>query len=344
MRLLICTQGVDKDDPALGFFHEWIVELSKHFTSIEVVCLSQGRHSLPESVRVYSLGKESGRKSRLYYAVRFISLIVKLRSKYDVVFVHQNQEYVLLAGWLWRGLGKKVFMWRNHYAGSYVTDIAASLCDTVFCTSKHSYTMRYAKTVRMPIGVDTDIFVPDALPHAERSILFLGRIAPSKRPDILVEALGLLKERSIASTAVLCGPTLRTDEDYKSSLIRRIQELHLTGRVSIRDGVPHTATPTLYATHEVFVNLSGSGMYDKTLFEAAASGCIVVALSRDFEESIGRQFIPKDESAHAVADTLQYALTMSLEEKTKAVYSFRALAEANSLTVLGSRLAKEMNI
>ena len=328
-----------------------------------MICLQEGTHALPQNVRVHSLGKSAqgpspklislGLRStsgwgrlglRLRYSARFLRLVIGLRREYDAVFVHQNQEYVLLAGIFWRILGKRVFMWRNHYAGSFLTGIAAFFCDKLFCTSAHSYTARYKKTVRMPIGVDTDLFVPGALPHPPHSILFIGRMASSKRPDVLVEALGLLAARGIAFNAQLVGPTLPKDRTFLTALKRRIAELHLVDRVMLREGVPHAATPALYATNELFVNLSGSGMYDKTLFEAAASGCLVVALSRDFAQEVSPEFVPADESAHAVADALQHALTMPAEEKESIARTLRAFAEANSLAVLASRLAQEMKV
>ena len=78
-----------------------------------------------------------------------------------------NQEYVLIAGWLWKLLGKRTYLWRNHYAGSWLTDVAAVFCTKVFCTSKHSYTVKYKKTVLMPVGVDTERFTPGARHRAQ---------------------------------------------------------------------------------------------------------------------------------------------------------------------------------
>ena len=107
MKLLITTQAVDLDDPVLGFFHRWIEELSKRFDTISVICLKEGRHSLPANVSVYSLGKEGG-VSRIAYVLNFYRYIWKLRNDYDAVFVHMNQEYVLLGWKFWWLLGKRV--------------------------------------------------------------------------------------------------------------------------------------------------------------------------------------------------------------------------------------------
>ncbi len=123
MKLLICTQAVDLDDPVLGFFHRWIAEFSKRCESVHVICLKSGRFSLPSNVYVHSLGKESGR-SRVKYVFNFYRHIFALRGTYDSVFVHMNSEYVVLGGLLWRGGRKRIVLWRNHKMPGLTTRIA----------------------------------------------------------------------------------------------------------------------------------------------------------------------------------------------------------------------------
>ena len=100
MSLLILTQKVDSSDPLLGFFHRWIEEFARYQDSITVICLEEGHHKLPANVRIFSLGKEKHR-SRSAYVLMFYKHIWRERKKYDSVFVHMNQEYILATGWLW---------------------------------------------------------------------------------------------------------------------------------------------------------------------------------------------------------------------------------------------------
>ena len=326
MKLLIITQAVDTEDPVLGFFVRWIDELSKHTESIEVICLKLGKSDLPKNVGISSLGKEKG-ASRVKYVLNFYKYIWQLRGEYDAVFVHMNQEYVLLGGWLWKLLGKRVYMWRNHYAGSLLTDIAAAFCTKIFCTSKHSYTAKYTKTVLMPVGVDTERFFPDErvarIPH---SILFLARIAPSKRPEILIDALALLARDGGEFSASIVGSPLQKDEAYYESLKEKVRTLGLAQLISFHPGVPNNQTPALYRAHEIFVNTSPSGMLDKTIFEAAASGCTVFAASKDFADHAGSEF--HSDSAEELAQRL-----VSAPARAPA-----ALVEEHSLSALAEKL------
>ncbi|NLE07312.1 MAG: glycosyltransferase family 4 protein, partial [Parcubacteria group bacterium] len=105
MRLLVVTQKIDQNDPILGFFHNWVLKLSEKFEKISVICLEKGKYDLPSNVKVYSLGKESGR-SKIKYVKNFLNFILGLHKDYDAVFVHMNQEYVLIGGFFWKLMRK----------------------------------------------------------------------------------------------------------------------------------------------------------------------------------------------------------------------------------------------
>ncbi len=339
MKLLVVTQTVDSSDPVLGFFHTWILELAKKFESIEVICLKEGKHQLPPNVRVHSLGKEHGRAGRFAYVVRFKRLAWKLRHNYDAVFVHMNQEYILIAGPMWRILGKRIYLWRNHYAGSFLTSFAVAFCKNVFCTSTHSYTAKYDRNIIMPVGVDTARFSSSVVGERKpRSILFFSRIAPSKRPDMFIEALGVLKEKGIEFTASIVGSPLSEDEIFYRKLKERISELELDAAVTFRAGVPNTEAPAIFAAHDIFVNTSPSGMLDKTIFEAAASNCLVLASSKDFEMYTNDSVYFTN--VRELTEKLETLLSLSDSARNSYREKLHALAEHNSLSRLVGKLTE----
>ena len=342
MRLLVVTQAFDLDDPLLGAYHGWVEALAREAESVEAVCLKEGRHALPGNVRVHSLGKERGGRSRLAYAISFLLLCWRLRGRYDAAFVHMNQEYLLVAGPLWKLLGKPAYLWRNHYAGSPLTGLAALWCRAVFCTSRASYTARYRKTEIMPVGVNLDRFGPTDAVHEPRSVLFLSRLTPSKRPELLLDALGLLAGRSVPFSALLCGSPNEGDEAYAESVRARAEALGLGGSVAFRPGIPNEEAPRLYASHELFVNCSPSGMLDKTVFEAAASGCLVLAESEDLR-TFGlpdATYAPGD--AASLADGIERLLALPEEEKDALRERLASLAGEHSLRGLAPALISRM--
>jgi len=342
MKLLIITQKVNKNDSILGFFHRWIVEFSKHFESIVVICLEKGLSDLPDNVKVLSLGKENS-VSKVKYLVNFYKFIWQERKNYDAVFVHMNQEYVLLGGLFWRLLGKKITMWRNHHAGSILTDISSVFCSKVFCTSKFSYTAKYKKTVLMPVGIDTDLFfLKKEIVREPHSILFLSRIAPVKRPDLLLEALMELKRRGINFKASFFGDPLPIDQKFYQTLKDKVKDNDMNDCVQFCKGIPNEQTVEIYNQHKIFVNLSTSGMYDKTIFEAMACGCLVLASNKNLRGLVNDRFIFEEGNLNELQSKLKDLLTMSAGDKHEYISNFKSIAVNNSLDFLAKKLAQNI--
>lgn len=340
MKLLLFTQAVDINDPTLSVYHRWVLEFAKHFEFITVICLKAGQYDLPSNVRVLSLGKESSR-SRLKYIQNFYRYIFREKKIYDTVFIHMNQEYVLLGGIFWKMMGKRIYMWRNHHAGSIFTDIAAAFCAKIFCTSKFSYTAKYKKTAIMPVGIDTDFFVKrPEITKIPRSILFLSRMAPVKKPHIFIKALVLLKKKGVSFRASFFGDPLPSDEQYYNSLKEMMAREGLIESVRFYPGVPNDQTVEIFNEHEIFVNFSSSGMYDKTIFEAMACETMILATNKNLTGLIPEFFTAVEDDAENIAMKLEKLLAFSLNEKTKWGGELRRVAvEHHSLRELGNKLA-----
>ncbi len=340
MKLLIFTQKVDMNDPVLGFFHRWIEEFSKSVESIVVICLSEGKHSLPHNVKILSLGKESG-ISKLGYLKNFYTYIYKYRNDYDKVFVHMNQEYVLLGGLIWKMLQKNVYMWRNHHSGSVLTDIAAYLCAKVFCTSHYSYTAKYKKTVVMPVGIDIELFKKDlGVERKRNSILSLGRFSISKRPDVLIDAYAsLITKKTEASLSFYGNPDESQVEFYKKERDRADK---ISG-LCFYDGVSHDMTPQIYQSHEIFVNMSSNGMYDKTIFEAMVSGCLVVVSNENLRGKIPDICIVKQSDVHDLEEKLSSIISLRQDDKMLLISKLREYADKHGIVELSSKLISEIS-
>ncbi len=363
MRLLICTQKVDKNDPVLGFFHRWIEVLAKDAEEVTVICLEEGEYTLPKNVRVFSLGKKvsgtfspqdpkgAARKrfltpfsqvwKRLCYASLFYKRIWQERKNYDAVFVHMNQEYVLLGGWLWRLLGKKVTMWRNHGAGNWLTDIAATFCHHIFCTSQYSYTARYAKTVLIPVGIDTEMYAPagevSRIPH---SVLYVGRIAPVKNVHVLLAAALARAAEDPLLTATFIGPDDPRFPAYLPGLQQTVVDAGLSGRIRFLGPLPAAATVPHFQSHQLLVNLSPDGMYDKVIFEAMASGCLVLVSNKQLQAALGATYAVSATDAVLLAKKIAALVAVSPDERTRMSDKLRAYVVAeHSLALLADRLS-----
>ncbi len=120
---------------------------------------------------------------------------------------------------------------------------------------------------RLFAGGSPDVPPPIAFPaHPGPRIGYVGRLAPQKRADLLVEAFGRMREPA-SLVVVGDGP----DRERVHGLAAGLPRVHLTGFVE------HTAVPAVLASLDVLVLPSAYEEMGSVLTEALASGLPVVA-------------------------------------------------------------------
>ena len=340
MKLLIITQKVDINDGVLGFFHGWIKEFAKHCEKITVICLQKGQCDLPDNVEVLSLGKEKG-FSKIKYIFNFYKYVWRERKNYDSVFVHMNQEYVLLGGLFWRIFGKKVMMWRNHCRGSFLTDISSFFCSTIFCTSRYSYTAKYKKTIIMPAGIDTELFKPKSNSRKNNSILSLGRISSVKKLETIVKALGILDKKGLNFSCNIYGNANDEDKEYYFQLKKQSQEVERKGKIFFYDGVPNHEAPNIFNQNQIFVNATDKGSFDKTIIEAVACGCLPVVCNDSFKDFFQDVFFFKKDDAFNLAEKIELIMNLTDKEKEKYQNELRRFSLLHDLGLLAEKIINE---
>jgi len=311
MKLLIVTQKVDPEDQLLGFFIDWIKIFANKFESIIILCLVQGRFSLPENVRVISLGKNRG-ESKACQLFNFYKYTWLLRKDYNAVFVHMNPIWVVLGGFWWHRLSKKVFFWYTHKAVTIKLKLAEQFADVIFTASKESFRLPSCKVIITGHGIDTNLFRPD--PSRKKydgitRILSVGRIAPVKNYETLVDAAKILDGRQFNfSVAIVGEPALKKDELYERRLKDKIKNLGLEkyfrflGKIVNKDLAPY------YQSQDIFVHLSKTGSVDKTLLEAMACGMKVVSCNDSARAFLSSDLIFDEDDPKELAEKIMEIL------------------------------------
>ncbi len=254
MRLLIVTQAVDQNDSYLGFFVRWLQEFSKHCEEIEVICLRMGEHTLPQNIHIHQLRSAN----KLGRSFEFLYLSTTLT--YDTVFVHMNPEYLVVAGWLWRLLGKKIAFWYTHKSVNVRLRLAVLFANIVFTASRKSFRLKSDKVRVMGHGIDTDFFSPDPSINRGDWILSAGRLMRSKRHDLAIaEAVREGRELRIVGE----GPERSHLEALANEMGAHVQFLGGLTQVRLRDE---------YRKAAYLIHTSETGSLDKVVLEALACG------------------------------------------------------------------------
>lgn len=340
-KLLIITQKVDKNDPVLGFFHAWLLEFSKKYEKITVICLAKGEYDLPINIKILSLGKEN-KISRLNYIINFYKYIWQERANYNQVFVHMNPEYLVLAGCFWRCWGKRIGFWYNHAKGSIKAKLAIKLAHKVFYTSSYAFTARYQKSQAMPVGIATDIFKINKFKPTYKSfrLLSLGRISPVKDLEILVAATNILAKENFDFLLDIYGTAPVRDEYYYQKIREQAGSLVASGKIVFHQAAAYDKTPDIYNSHDLFINLTPSGSFDKTILEAMACGTLVLICNKSLHDDLSDNFLFKE---HEAIDLARKIKAISFLSRQQYQDKFRQyVLEKHSLAILISRLQQTL--
>ncbi len=317
-RLLVCAQAVDLDDPLFGFFVAWLEASAKEYVTITVCALRVGRYALPSNVTVVPLRSED-KGSRLAVLQRLLIESWRRRREYDVVFVRGDAIYLVLAGWLWKLLGKQVLFWYTHYAvKSLLFWIGSIWADHVLTAVPESNPLRRA----LAIGHHIDVrqFPFNKTPSSTARVLLLGRVSPVKRVPWVLDALApVVQERTLKIEIVGKADTVIEEEAVRARLNSSISWENRA--------IPHEDVAERYHEADIFVNATPGSM-DKTLLEAAASGCIVLAATKGILHGLAPelawlQFATQDELRCAV----EKVLALSVEERSLIRAQLRAWVE-----------------
>lgn len=285
MKLLICAQAVDRNDPILGFFHRWLEEFAQHCEQVLVFAQRTGEYSLPANVSVFSLGKEDG-LSRPQQVLRFMKLMWEKREAYDAVFVHMSPEYVLAGGVFWQLLGKRIMLWYTHKDVSWRLRAAVVLADVIVTASKESFRLETPKVRIMGHGIDTELFKPGIPnPGVGVRILTVGRISSTKRLLEMLEVLDELERHGENFHFTIVGKPMTASEfAYGKELEQAIAKRPYASKVHMQGSVEHTKLPALLSQADIFLNFSTTGSMDKAVLEAMAVGVPVITSNEAFRK------------------------------------------------------------
>ena len=308
MKLLIVTQVIDTEHPILGFFHNWVKEFSKHYDSVEVICLEVGKYDLPSHVRVHSLGKETG-GNKFSYLLCFYKHAWSLRKDYDQVFVHMNQVYVLLGGLLWRALGKKVGFWYAHGHMSLPVKVASWLSHVVFTSTASGFRYDTSKKIITGQGIDVERFkcIEKSLSDILR-LVYVGRMSSIKGIDTLLEVCKILLERNVPFHLSLIGSaTTSSENSYLDELKTIVKNQNLESKVTFVGKIPNTELPQYLCRSDIFINQSSTGSLDKAGVEAMSSELVVLTCNEAYKEvfvNLTNELMFEKSNATAIADKI----------------------------------------
>jgi glycosyltransferase involved in cell wall biosynthesis len=349
VRLLVLNLATDEDDPVLGFAVGWLRALAARVERLDVVTMRGGRADLPANVRVRSLGKERGRSEPARAAVFYRELVDALRARPDACFAHMAALFAAMAGPLLRLRRVPLTLWYARAgSASRTLRVAARFATTVVTPSRESYPLPEGNVVVTGHGIDTQRFSPGEPPAEGFHVLTVGRVAPVKRLEVLIDAARVLRDGlGIGPFSVrVVGPVLPGDEGYAARLRASVADAGLDGVIELLGSATGEALVSLYREAHAFVNLSETDSVDKAALEAMACGVPVVTSNRSLGRIVGevdaRLAVPKGDAAGTAAALARLAAMGSAERAADGLRLREAVVRDHSLERLADRLVGEI--
>lgn len=310
MKLLVVTQKVDENDQLLGFSIGWFRRFAEKFDSVLIFCLEKGRFELPDNVNVVSLGKDRG-ESKLKQLANFYKNAWFFRKEYDAVFSFMNAIWIVVGWWLWRISGKNIYLWYAHKTVTWKHRLAEKMADGIFTSTLGGFRIKSKKVKIVGQGIDTDIFKPisvfrDLDTSKSLKLLSVGRIAPIKNYEILLNAAKVLRDQGLDFHITMVGePVFSEDVEYEQKLKNIVLKSGLNSRVSFVGKIINKDLPQYYQSNDVFINLGRTGSLDKTIVEAMACGLNVISSNEAAAEFLPKELIVKGNDSGELAEKIK---------------------------------------
>ena len=301
MRLIIVTQTVDADAQFLGFFVEWIRAFAARCEHVTVIARSVGRYDLPGNMVVRSMGAEKG-AGRVRRILNLWRELWRALPESDGVFIHMIPLFALVAWPLTALRRKPLTMWYAHKSVDLPLKLSLLCVDRVFTSSKEGF--RLASPKVMVVGQGIPVAARPRVAHDGFRLIAVGRLSPVKRLEVLIEALGKLKDDARVTLTIVGGPVAPEDHEYLAKLRAQATALGVESRVTFAGIVPYEKLWDVYAEHDLYVHASETGSIDKVVLEAMISGLPAVTSSEAFADLDASMRFPKGDAA-ALAERIR---------------------------------------
>lgn len=309
----------------------WIRALASLDEVAEVLVLTprHGRADLPANVtvRVIPRGALAVRTLRTWREV----LRWRRGRGLDLFYVAQGGRWPAMLLPLKVLLRRPIFQWKAQPHISRGQRFAARWCDDlVFTATAGSFPSGLENVRVVGHGIDTEQFRSTGA-AIERDLVVVGRIAPSKRIEVVLTAVAAAEARlGRPLTLDLIGPVSGGDHGYRADLEAMATGLGMDGEIRFLGSIEHDDVATRLPTYRASLNFSDNA-FDKAAGEAMAAGVPVVTTNGCAAEMLPEELRPSlvagRDDPEAQVDRIVSVLRWSEDRRTEVGVELRATIE-----------------
>jgi len=316
MKLLMITRKVDKDDAQTGFVFNWVKKLGYKLEKLYVITWQKSnKGDLSKNIEISSLPK-----NKLLKVFVLWWKVIKILTKIDGVFVHQNPEYTILIALCAKLFRKKIVCFYGHKAVNWRVRLMHFFANKVVTSSEGGFQIDSPKRKVTSQGIDIELFVlSENKQRSEKLRIFsVGRISPIKDYETLIKAGSILKRKGLDFEVKIAGPVLlREQENHLIELKELIKKEELDNQIEFLGGVVPERVIKIYHNSDLSVNLCPTGAPDKAGLEAMACGVPLLAVNENYSKDFGKYsdlLLFKEKNPEDLAEKILNLQNKDLEE------------------------------
>lgn len=333
MNLLMFNLAVDSEHVTLAFGQRWIEGLAKHFDRIDIVTMYEGKHALPANVHVVSAGREQGlplwrRILRFYW----LTTRILIQQKPSLAFAHMIPEFALLF-WPLKVLTRTpCILWYAHGHVPRNLRIAHALVDHVVSSTPQGFRLPSDKVTFLGQGIEAGLYAfRTRTPSKTLRLISVGRLAPSKGQDTIIEALALWGQQTEQPWHItfVGGPTDANEEAFAQKIYAQAAARLPAGSFTFTGRMDADKIAALLAESDLSLSLGTTGSLDKTIVESMASGCPIFSCNDAFRaiaQNEGLQSCVIDATPAPIAQALSRFASLSAEQRLALAQKQSAIA------------------
>jgi glycosyltransferase involved in cell wall biosynthesis len=303
MKLIVVTQHVDPDHPALGATVPMLRALAARVDELVVLTDGAAPGALPSNCRVRLFAA----RTRIGRGLRFLrGLLGELRGS-EAVLAHMCPIYAVLAAPVARPRGVRVLLWYTQWHASPTLRVAERAATRVLSVERGSFPLTSRKLDAIGHGVDADeLACRGADPGGSTlTVLALGRYSSVKGYATIVRGIAEAVARGLDVRLAVHGPVSNEQERrHRDELAALAAELGVSKRVVLGEALPRPQALAYLARSNVLVSATVRGAADKVVLEAALSCTPVLVPEHAFAGLVPEQLRFRADDPGSLADAL----------------------------------------
>lgn len=320
VRLMIVNHTLNSNDPFLGHQANIAVSLNQVFENVSVFTSSEPEESIPELNYFVTSVKSKccfSRAFTLFYD--FLKFLIFFRP--NLVFFHMTPKHCAIFAPILKLLRIRVVLWYAHKATPISLRVSSKFADRILTPSEGSISIKNAKIMVTGHHIDSDFYFKTPKFVMGYNALFVGRLDPSKRIEVMIHALAECKSKGLELQLNLIGKPSSTEAkvymecNYNFAISKDIK-LHLSPEIN-----KNHIRSTIWSS-DLFMHAS-QGSLDKAPIEALIGGIPVISENREFTDIFGTW---SDKFPITLSNEIEALYSLNPEDRLSALVQKQKLA------------------